>query len=114
MTRALASSDSSGRMKLSLSVWFTTTRPASIENGSSVAQYFPRRNSSTYTGTDAPLSSTTTRDATGATADPSLRPDLASNTWSSTSESASRFSVTWKVSTWDSLAATITAPEWGS
>ena len=47
LTRALASSDSSGRMKLSCSVWLTTASPASIADGTSDAQYFPRRNSST-------------------------------------------------------------------
>ena len=47
LTRALATSDSSGRMKLSCSVWVTTISPASRANGSSVAQYLPSRNSST-------------------------------------------------------------------
>ena len=59
--------------------------------------------------------STTTRSGHVETAEePSFWPVRASNTCSSTLVSASRFSVTWKVSTRGSLAAIITAPVSGS
>jgi len=45
---------SSGRTKLSASIFFTLSTPCSIISGSSELQYCPRRNSNTYTGTFAP------------------------------------------------------------
>src|SRR5262245_19592729 len=45
---------SSGRAKFADRVLLTTRSPASMAAGSSVAQYFPRRYSSTKTGTLAP------------------------------------------------------------
>src|SRR2546429_2991628 len=53
--------DSSGRTKFSDNVQLTNFNPAFIATGSSVAQYFPSKYSSTKTGTFAPTFTLRTR-----------------------------------------------------
>src|SRR6516164_103360 len=62
---------SSGRTKFADRVLLTTRSPASMATGSSVAQYFPSRYSSTKTGTFAPTFTLRTK---------SLRTTLPANT----------------------------------